>query len=405
MKFASMLRRLRNTQGGMGSTAKSTSTPYTPYTDPPALEVEAGSDQIVSQGDTVKFNGSVVSAPDGVTLKYKWTFDDETNPTAGSNRLAASYAYPTHGLKTATLAVSYTGADGKKVEASDRLNVTVIHIKSREVEDGDSTVFPVLGPSSVLNARTTKFFWDWELPPTLGPNPQVGNTPAVNFSDKRLNPTTINGAKWYAFPNMACPPGSDSASINAFLTSIYTIKCRVTTSDGSAIAEAKLSVSIPLSGGETKNPTLAGFVFDNQSGDSQKPWRLNPKRIYRARPEVTINVNKNSQFYNKVWAHENKHVEQWQTGFMSGYFTVNGFLNFVTNSGVTVRNLKAATQPKIEKLVKQAYHNWYLDEYNQASHTQGHTQNHNHTRMEKEAYKVSDRYLPQYYYQGKCHGY
>ena len=35
MKFASMLRRLRNTQGGMGSTPGSGSTPYTPYTPVP----------------------------------------------------------------------------------------------------------------------------------------------------------------------------------------------------------------------------------------------------------------------------------------------------------------------------------------------------------------------------------
>ena len=50
MKFASMLRRLRNTQSGMGSTARSGSTPY--YEPPVA---EAGSNQTVLVGRDSEF--------------------------------------------------------------------------------------------------------------------------------------------------------------------------------------------------------------------------------------------------------------------------------------------------------------------------------------------------------------
>ena len=54
MKFASMLRRLRNAQGGGArSTARSASTPY--YEPPVA---EAGGNQTVLVGETVSFNGS-----------------------------------------------------------------------------------------------------------------------------------------------------------------------------------------------------------------------------------------------------------------------------------------------------------------------------------------------------------
>ena len=129
MKFPSMVRRLRNTQGGgTRSTAGSGSTPYDPYTDPPPddpFEVEAGDPQTVSVGDIVEFEGSVSNPPASVVLNYKWTFDDETNPTAGSNGLTASYTYTTHGDKSVRLTASYTDTNGELVEASDTVIITV----------------------------------------------------------------------------------------------------------------------------------------------------------------------------------------------------------------------------------------------------------------------------------------
>ena len=82
---------------------------------------------------------------------------------------------------------------------------------------------------------------------------------------------------------------------------------------------------------------------------------------------------------------------------MKGYFTVNSFLNYVTNSGVKVKDLKAATVASIKTLVERAYRNWYLDEYNPASQ--------HHDKMERGAYNVSDSISPQYRYQGQCYGY
>ena len=131
MKFASMLRRLRNTQGGgMRSTAGSGSTPYDPYTDPPSDPfgvTAAASPQTVSVGTAVTFTGTVSNAPDGANLTYLWDFSDKANPTAGGSGVRVSYTYPTHGVKTATLTVSYT-IDGKEVKASGSVAVRVIEL-------------------------------------------------------------------------------------------------------------------------------------------------------------------------------------------------------------------------------------------------------------------------------------
>ena len=133
MKFASMLRRLRSTQGGIGSSAGSSSTPYMPYTDPPPDEpttlevtVTAGS-PTVSVGNRITFTGSVSNAPDGVPLTHTWTFDEGATDIQGINGLTPSCNYTTAGKKTVRLTVSYP-ADGQTVEAFGEVTITVIAI-------------------------------------------------------------------------------------------------------------------------------------------------------------------------------------------------------------------------------------------------------------------------------------
>ena len=159
MKFQSTIRGLKNVQGGMGSTAKSTSTPSTPYTDPPVLTVHAGSDQTVALGTTVNVSGSVSTPPDDVVLDYKWTFDDKAKPPIVSNGIKASYTYPTSGVKTATLTVSYTGTDGE-VKVSDSVAITVVKLtltaKPGTIKRGDNATYEAKVEPSVAN---TTFKW------------------------------------------------------------------------------------------------------------------------------------------------------------------------------------------------------------------------------------------------------
>ena len=128
MRFPSTIRRLRNTQGGMRSTARSGSTPYDPYTDPPPddpFEVEAGDPQTVSVGDTVEFEGSVSNAPAGADLTYTWAFGEGATEVENDDGLTPSCEYDTLGEKTVRLTVSYTDTNGDPVEAFDEVIITV----------------------------------------------------------------------------------------------------------------------------------------------------------------------------------------------------------------------------------------------------------------------------------------
>ena len=118
MKFPSLLRRLRNTQGGMGSTAKSASTPYTPST----LQVTVtASAPTVYRGVRITFTGRVENAPEGVTLSYSWTFGEGATDIEGADGLTPSCVYTTPGDKTVTLTVS----DGNTVLGSGSVTITV----------------------------------------------------------------------------------------------------------------------------------------------------------------------------------------------------------------------------------------------------------------------------------------
>ena len=152
MKFASMLRRLRNTRGGTRSTR---STPYTPYmpeppvdpppVDPPPVDppmpppaapgavpippvspstlqvTVMASSPTVYRGVRITFTGSVENAPEGVTLTYSWTFGDGATDTQGINGLISSCKYDTLGEKTVTLTVR----NGNTVLGSGSVTINV----------------------------------------------------------------------------------------------------------------------------------------------------------------------------------------------------------------------------------------------------------------------------------------
>ena len=158
MKFASMLRRLRNTQGGGArSAARSRSTPYTPYTNGPFGPVaHAGSDQTVSVKTKVYFDGSGSTDPDGGNLYYSWAFGAGAKPATGRG-VKPSCTYTTTGAKTVTLTVRDTDNN----VASDTVDITVIELTLKgpaTVTRGEEATYTATVEPNVPN---TTFSWQF----------------------------------------------------------------------------------------------------------------------------------------------------------------------------------------------------------------------------------------------------
>ena len=98
----------------------------------PKIEVFAGSDQAVEEGETFKFNGSF-TRPEGMSdLTFRWDFGDGSEPVTGNlteagTTASASYTYPNHRPLpfAAVLTVSGT-SDSGEVTGTDSVMVQVI---------------------------------------------------------------------------------------------------------------------------------------------------------------------------------------------------------------------------------------------------------------------------------------
>ena len=368
MKFPAMLSRIRSAQGGARSTARSASTSYTPYTPPSRPVAEAGSNQTVLVDDTVSFDGS---GSTGNNLTYSWDFGVGATPATGSG-VMPSCTYSTTGDKTVTLTVT----DDMGISRSDTLTVTAVSIEPKTVNDGESVDFEVLGAESA-----TVFSWGWETPAELGANPDVGNNPEVVFSPTDSRETTINNAKWYAYPDRACP---DQQGPAADTSSVYTITCDLTFPDGrSFTATSILTVNVPW--------VLAGFLPIGFSGSptieqtSAQLWEVtgrgNIQRIISSQTAVPAS----SQFYAKVQAHEQVHYAQVNTGIASSYYTLNDLWEN------HLRGLAADNRADLEILIQ-----WAVDDFIYAENERIRPLL---PRLERAAYQVSDIISPQYLYQ------
>jgi hypothetical protein len=90
----------------------------------------AGSDQIVNEGDTVKFDGLSSYDPDGIIVSYEWDFDSsdglwwETGVVPDAKSSTPTHIYGDDGIFVATLRV----IDNDNLSATDTCNVTVKNV-------------------------------------------------------------------------------------------------------------------------------------------------------------------------------------------------------------------------------------------------------------------------------------
>ena len=232
-----------------GATASDTVTIKVTTVDPTTPVADAGDNQVVILGSEVSFDGS---GSTGNNLSYSWDFGAGADPpTAEGVRPFCLYSTP--GDRTVTLSVT----DEDDIVSLGEVIVTAVAIDPQTVNDGESVDFEVFG-----SASATGFTWGWEIPSELGSNPDVGNNPAVVFSPTDSRETTIENARWYAYPNRECPSGRLAA---ASKSSVYAITCNVTFPDGRAkTLRSTLTVNVPW--------VFAGFIEIGFSGSPTIEW-------------------------------------------------------------------------------------------------------------------------------------
>ena len=353
-----------------GATASDRVTITVTSVDPTMPVARAGDNQCVILGSEVSFDGS---GSTGNNLSYLWDFGaDADPPTAEGVRPFCLYSTP--GDKTVTLSVT----DDDDIVTLDEVIVSVVSMDPKTVNDGESVDFEVLGAEGA-----TVFSWGWEIPSELGSNPDVGNNPAVVFSPTDSRETTIDNARWYAYPNRECPSGRLAA---ASKSSVYAITCNVTFPDGRAkTLRSTLTVNVPW--------VFAGFVEIGFSGsptieqDSETQlWKVTGLGNIQRSLSSKNSVPMSSQFHEKVRDHEDVLYTQFNPGGQaSGYYTVNGLW------ANHLRDLTAENRADLEILVQWAVED-FIDAENERIRSLV-------PRLERAAYTVSDATLPRYLYQ------
>ena len=121
---------------GEGARAEGEDTLIATVTRAPALEVFAGEDQTVEEGEEVEFSGSF-TRPAGLTdMKVRWDFGDGTAPITAavdetSTRTSAVHVYPDHRPFPYEVILTVTGqSDAGEVEASYSIRVQVTESQS-----------------------------------------------------------------------------------------------------------------------------------------------------------------------------------------------------------------------------------------------------------------------------------
>ncbi len=183
MKFPSMLRRLRNVQGGTRSTARSASAPYTPHSPPVA---NAGNNQTVLVNETVNFDGS---GSTGSNLSYSWAFGTGATPATGSG-VMPSCTYSTPGTKVVTLTVT----DDRGVSRSDTVTITVHNApiadagSDQAVLVGETVNFDGAGSRDPDGGELT---YSWDFGTDAMPATDTGVMPSCTYSTTGAKTVTL----------------------------------------------------------------------------------------------------------------------------------------------------------------------------------------------------------------------
>jgi hypothetical protein len=238
-------------------------------------------------------------------------------------------------------------------------------------KDGDTVTFSVTSQGGTPSA----YLWSFE--PTSG-----GNNPQVNFTAPTAQ-TTEAKAHWFAKPDTPC----------AELNSTYTIKVKVTFQSGSPITkQAPFTVSVGSNwGGKVLEPTIEGqpkYEYDNE----RQVWTIvGPDTLQRVPKSIVMReITETSQFYIKIYKHEEVHDKQWREGMLSDLYTVDSLMP----------RLLLLTDPELQPLQQKFFEakRVWIKEQDRVYSSRS-------IEVEKEAHAVSDPIEPKYIFQLQCMSY
>jgi hypothetical protein len=137
---------------------------------------------------------------------------------------------------------------------------------------------------------------------------------------------------------------------------------------------------MPNPAAETDAPRITGGPTIGPN--AQGVWVLTGRgSMARTQPVVHMYISSRNQFYQKVLAHENKHVQQWQTGMLSDLITVDGLWQAISG-------LSDATQQGLNNKIINAANIWIQG--------QGAILDQRRSAVETEAFSVSATIPPLY---------
>ena len=136
--------------------------------------------QTVLVGETVNFDGSGSSDPDGGELTYSWLFGTDATPATGSG-VVPSCSYSTTGTKTVTLIVT----DVEGVSRSDTVTITV-HSGPCSTPGNDQTVsvgeIVYFDGSGSCDPDGGELIYSWDFGTDATPATGTGATPSCTYS-------------------------------------------------------------------------------------------------------------------------------------------------------------------------------------------------------------------------------